>query len=95
MIKKFITKKIFKDAIKDSFIKLNPKYMIKNPVMFVVEIGFVITLFLTFFPSAFGDAGANLRVYNGIVLLYYLLQFCLQILLKQWRKEEEKLKLKV
>ena len=36
--------------LKDSFKKLNPKYMIKNPVMFVVEVGFVITLFLTFFP---------------------------------------------
>ena len=43
--KKLITKKIFNDAVKDSFIKLNPKYMIKNPVMFIVEIGFVITLF--------------------------------------------------
>ena len=49
--KKIITGDIFKDAIKGAFIKLNPKYMMKNPVMFVVEIGFVITLFLTFFPS--------------------------------------------
>ena len=34
--------------------------------MFVVEIGFFITLVLTVFPTIFGDE-ANLRVYNGIV----------------------------
>ena len=45
--KKIINKEILKDAIKGAFIKLNPKFMMKNPVMFVVEIGFLITLFLT------------------------------------------------
>ena len=39
-----------------SFIKLNPRYMMKNPVMFVVEVGFFITLLLSFFPGLFGDA---------------------------------------
>lgn len=63
----FITKSIAKQAVIASFIKLNPKYMYKNPVMFVVEIGFVITLFLTFIPSAFGDTGENLTLYNFIV----------------------------
>ena len=32
-------KNILKTAIAESFRKLNPKVMIKNPVMFVVEIG--------------------------------------------------------
>ena len=36
--------KILKHAIIDSFWKLNPKLMVKNPVMFVVEVGAVITL---------------------------------------------------
>jgi K+-transporting ATPase ATPase B chain len=35
-------------AILDSFIKLNPRHMMGNPVMFVVEIGSVITTFLLF-----------------------------------------------
>jgi K+-transporting ATPase ATPase B chain len=34
---------IVKRAIVDSFIKLNPRKMMKNPVMFVVEIGSVLT----------------------------------------------------
>ena len=44
-------------------------YMMKNPVMFVVEIGCFITLLLSFFPGLFGDVsdGSNLRVYNIIV----------------------------
>ena len=57
---------IFKHAILDSFIKLNPKSMIKNPVMFVVEVGMVITLFLTFFPNAV-EHGSS--IYNAIVTI--------------------------
>ena len=64
---KFITKEILNEAIIESFKKLNPKYMIKNPVMFVVEVGFVISLVLTFLPDLFGDQGNNLRIYNLIV----------------------------
>ncbi|HTP87116.1 MAG TPA: potassium-transporting ATPase subunit KdpB [Bryobacteraceae bacterium] len=32
-------------AVRDSFIKLNPRTLMKNPVMFVVEIGSVVTTF--------------------------------------------------
>ena len=64
---KFITPDILKGAVKGAFIKLNPRYMMKNPVMFVVEIGFFITLILSVFPGLFGDTGANLRTYNAIV----------------------------
>lgn len=65
--KKWFTKKIFINAIKGSFIKLNPMYMMKNPVMFVVELGFLITLFLTFFPNVFSEQGDISALYNGIV----------------------------
>ena len=66
---KLITPEIFRQAIIGSFTKLNPAYMMKNPVMFVVEVGCFITLILSFFPGLFGDVsnGTNLRVYNSIV----------------------------
>ena len=66
---KLITPEIFRQAIIGSFVKLNPVYMMKNPVMFVVEVGSFITLLLSFFPGLFGDVGegTNLRVYNIIV----------------------------
>src|SRR3974390_2209888 len=37
-------RKILKNAIVDSFWKLDPRLMAKNPVMFVVEVGAVITM---------------------------------------------------
>ena len=45
---KLVTPDIFRQAVIGSFTKLNPLYMMKNPVMFVVEIGFFITLLLSF-----------------------------------------------
>ncbi len=73
--KSWITRDILKNAIKDSFKKLNPKDMIKNPVMFVVEVGFIITLILTVFPNLLEKNGNSL--YNGIVsgILFITLLF--------------------
>ena len=64
---KGLTPEMVRQAVVGAFLKLNPKYMMKNPVMFVVEVGFLITLVLAFFPNLFGDTGANLRIYNIIV----------------------------
>ena len=66
---KLMTPDIFRQAVIGSFSKLNPLYMMKNPVMFVVEVGCVITLLLSFFPNLFGDVAqdTNLRAYNSIV----------------------------
>ena len=64
--RKFITKDILKSSIIGAFQKLDLRYMVKNPVMFVVDIGFLITLLLTIFPTLFGGS-AEYRVYNGIV----------------------------
>ena len=66
--KKFITPEILRGAVKGAFVKLNPRYMMRNPVMFVVEIGCFITLLLSFFPGLFGDVDAgSLRIYDIIV----------------------------
>ena len=66
--KKFITPEILRGAVKGAFVKLNPRYMMRNPVMFVVEIGCFITLLLSFVPGLFGDANAEqLRIYDIIV----------------------------
>lgn len=63
---KFITKDILRSSILGAFQKLDLRYMIKNPVMFVVEIGFLFTLVLTVFPTLFGGS-EEYRVYNGVV----------------------------
>ena len=56
-----------KSAIINAFKKLNPRYMIKNPVMFVVEVGSVLTLLATIMPEYFGAAGN--RGYNAVITL--------------------------
>ena len=35
------------ESLKQSFVKLNPKVMIKNPIMFTVEVSTVIMLLVT------------------------------------------------
>src|ERR1019366_10518373 len=42
-------------AIGESFKKLNPVHMVKNPVMFVTEIGAVVTTVEMFFAKAHGE----------------------------------------
>ena len=66
---KLITPEIMHQAMIGSFTKLNPRYMMKNPVMFVVEIGCIISLILSIVPGLFGDVSQdiNLRLYNILV----------------------------
>ena len=69
---------LYQRAFKDAFVKLNPKTMLGNPVMFVVWVGTAITLLLTLFPNLFGPApGENQRLFNGLVtlILFFTLLF--------------------
>src|ERR1022692_1178591 len=50
---------IMKRALKDSFVKLNPRTMMKNPVMFVVEVGAAMTTILAARDIASGAAIAG------------------------------------
>ena len=61
-------------ALKQSFIKLDPRLMIRNPVMFTVEIGTFVMLFVTLYSlgnNSQGSFGYNLIVF--IVLLLTVL----------------------
>jgi len=71
--KKLLNQVILKSSIKGAFIKLNPAYMMKNPVMFVVEVGFTITLILSIFPNLFGTVQSSSQIYNIIVTLILFL----------------------
>lgn len=48
---KLITKEILNNAIKGAFLKFDPRFMVKNPVMFMVEVGSILTLILSIFPT--------------------------------------------
>lgn len=72
---KTLTSDLVFPAIIDSFKKLNPIVMIKNPVMFVVEVGTFITLILSFNPNIFGvsSAGRGYNIAVFIILLFTVL----------------------
>ena len=71
--KKILTRSILHQALIGAVKKLHPRSLIKNPVMFVVEVGFVITLLLSIFPGLFGDADPGLRTYNLVVSIILLI----------------------
>lgn len=64
---KSISKEILNKAFIESFKKFDPRILFKNPVIFVVEIGFFLTLILTINPSLFTENEADLRIFNGII----------------------------
>ena len=63
------------ESLKQSFVKLNPRMMIKNPIMFTVEVVTVIMLVVTLlslFTPEYGTFGYNLCVF---LILFVTLLF--------------------
>lgn len=65
---------LYRRAFQQAFIKLHPRHMLKNPVMFVVWLGTIITALVTIAPDLFGPTpGDNLRLFNGLITLILFL----------------------
>lgn len=63
---------LYKRAIKESFVKLNPRTAVRNPVMFIVWVGTIVTFLVTLFPNLFGTVQADpnqQRLLNGLITL--------------------------
>jgi potassium-transporting ATPase ATP-binding subunit len=72
------TSGLYSRAFKQAFIKLDPRNMLKNPVMFLVWIGTIVTALVTIEPNLFGNvSGNNPRLFNGLitVILFLTLVF--------------------
>jgi K+-transporting ATPase ATPase B chain len=61
---------LVRESIIDSFVKLSPRLMMKNPVMFCVEIGTAIMFFVSIYSFTNADQGSPL--YNIIIFLVLL-----------------------
>src|SRR6478736_3617990 len=59
---------ILRRAVLDSFVKLNPRTLMKNPVMFVVGVGSVLTTILFF--KDLGSSSNDQNVFTGLVALF-------------------------
>ncbi len=65
-------KDMLNEAFKQSFVKLNPKIMFRNPVMFTVEIGTAVMLFVCLWILV-GEESQGSFAYNFVVFLVLLL----------------------
>lgn len=66
---KLFQKELLLVALKDSFIKLDPRVMVKNPVMFTVEVGTVIMIILTVMLAFTPDTLQGSFLYNFLITL--------------------------
>ncbi|MEB3178670.1 MAG: potassium-transporting ATPase subunit KdpB [Nostocaceae cyanobacterium] len=72
------TKGLYRRAIKDAFVKLHPRHAVKNPVMFLVWVGTIVTFLVTIDPNLFGAVSdKNPRVFNGLItgILFFTVVF--------------------
>ena len=67
--------KIVRRAVKDSFMKLNPRHVAGNPVMFVVEVGSLLTTLLIFRDIASGNTGNLLFTVQVTLWLWFTVLF--------------------
>ena len=64
---------IIKIATRESFVKLNPLILMKNPVMFTVEIGAVIMAVNTVITFVISKSGQGSFIYNLLITILLLL----------------------
>ena len=60
-------RELYQRAILESFVKLNPRWMVRNPVMFVVEVGSVLTTLL-WIQALFGRGEAPAAFIGAVTL---------------------------
>jgi K+-transporting ATPase ATPase B chain len=65
---KLVEPEILRRAVIDSFVKLNPRTLMRNPVMFVVGVGSVLTTILFF--TDVGSSSTDQNVFTGLVALF-------------------------
>lgn len=82
-------------ALKQSFIKLDPRVLFRNPVMFTVEIGTVVMLIVTVFSFANkgqGSFGYNLTVFLVLLLTVLFANFAEAIAEARGKAQAESLR---
>jgi len=66
-------KELVKEALLQSFVKLNPRIMFRNPVMFAVELGTAVMLFVIAYGLISGSTSQGSIAYNFAVFIILLL----------------------
>lgn len=64
---------LVREALGQAFVKLNPRVMFRNPVMFTVEIGTAVMLAVLVYIAVTGDAAQGSLLYNTLVFIVLFL----------------------
>src|SRR6476660_437440 len=62
-VNKLFNPSLVREALKQSFVKLSPRYMVRNPVMFTVEIGTIVMLGVCIWVAS-GETSQGSLAYN-------------------------------
>src|SRR6195952_5612722 len=84
-----------KDALRQSFIKLDPRILFRNPVMFTVEIGAIVMLVVTVFSfsnKSQGSFGYNLTIFLILLLTVLFATFAEAIAEARGKAQAESLR---
>jgi potassium-transporting ATPase ATP-binding subunit len=84
-----------KDALKHAFVKLDPRMLVRNPVMFTVEIGTVVMLIVTIFSftnSSQGSFGYNFTIFLVLLLTVLFANFAEAIAEARGKAQAESLR---
>lgn len=69
---KLFNRQLMKTSLRESFLKLDPRRMIKNPIMFTVEVVTAVMLLLLVYIAVTGDESQGSLLYNFIVFAVLL-----------------------
>ena len=64
------TREIVTNAIRDSFVKLDPRTLVRNPVIFIVELGSVIVSAIFVIDAVRGDPGQEPLWFTGTIAIW-------------------------
>ena len=80
-------RELVREAFTQSFVKLAPRTMLRNPVIFTVEIGTLIMLLVTLYTAFSGDGSQGSFGYNLTAVSYtHLAEMAWQRTLRFLRK---------
>ena len=66
-------KELVIESLKQSFVKLDPRTMFRNPIMFIVEVVTFVMLIVTVWAAATGNTAQGLAGYNIVVFIVLFL----------------------
>lgn len=57
---RWLSLKLLADALRSSILKFDPRYVVKNPVVSILYLCFIVTALITAFPSEFSDVSGTI-----------------------------------